>query len=358
MVDIFEILDLAEEQNASDVIIQSDRPLCLKVNKKIIKHPDKIVTQEDISKFLDSINPRYYKEFNENSSKELDFSFSYRETYRYRANLFSEFDGISIVMRLIPLSIPEPEKLGFPKDLIAKLASLNSGIVLFTGITGSGKSTSIAMLLEYINQNFNKHIITIEDPIEFVFKSKLCTVTQRAVGNHTQSFVKALRAAMREAPDVILLGEMRDKETVEAAIFAAETGHLVVSTFHTINTTQTIERLLGFFDEKDSGENLKRLSLVLQGIIAQRLIPSTQGRLVIAMEVLLKTPTIQEYILNGKLKEIYKALKEDKYFGCKTFNQSLKELVDTGQITEESAFKFSDLPEELKLELKRFTRLK
>lgn len=358
MVDIFEILNLAEEQKASDVLIQSNRPACLKVNKKIYRHHDKIVTEADISKFLDSINLRYYKEFKENHTKELDFSFSYRDTYRYRANLFSEFDGMSIVMRLIPISIPEPEKLGFPKDLIVKLSAVKSGIVLFTGVTGSGKSTSIAMLLEHINQNLNKHIITVEDPIEFVFKSKLCMITQRAVGNHTQSFVKALRAAMRETPDIILLGEMRDKETVEAAMFAAETGHLVVSTFHTINTTQTIERLLSFYDEKEATGTLKRLSTILQGVIAQRLIPSTQGKLVIAMEVLLKTPTIEEYMLNGRLKEIYKALKEDKYFGCKTFNQSLKELVEAGQITEESALQFSDLPEELKLELKRFTRLK
>jgi pilus retraction protein PilT len=214
------------------------------------------------------------------------------------------------------------------------------------------------MLLEHINQTANKHIITIEDPIEFVFKSKNCVITQRAVENHTQSFVRALRAAMRETPDVILVGEMRDRETVEAAMFAAETGHLVVSTFHTINTTQTIERLLSFFDEKETTATLKRLSTILQAIIAQRLIPSIQGKLVIAMEVLLKTPTIEEYLLNNKLKEIYKAIKEDKYFGCKTFNQSLRELVDANHLTEEMAYQYSDLPEELKLELKRFTRLK
>lgn len=358
MVDIFEILKIAEEQKASDVIIQSNRVACIKVNRKIEKLPDKIVSEEDIERFLNSINPRYYKEFKEEPRRELDFSFSYGEIYRYRANLFSEFDGITVVMRLIPRVIPEPEKMGFPKELIVKLASLKSGIVLFTGITGSGKSTSIAMLLEYINQNFQKHIITIEDPIEFIFQSKMCCITQRALGNHTTSFVKALRAAMREAPDVILVGEMRDKETVEAAMFAAETGHLVVSTFHTINTTQTIERLLSFYDEKESAGTLKRLTTILQAIIAQRLLPSKEGKLVIAMEVLLKTPTIEEYMLNGKLKEIYKALKEDKYFGCKTFNQSLRDLVDAGQITEEIAFKHSDLPEELKLELKRFTRLK
>lgn len=358
MVDIFEILNLAEKEGASDVIVQSGRPPCIKVNRKIDKLTDKIITEDDIAKFLNSINPFYYKEFKENPRKELDFSFSYRETYRYRANLFSEFDGISIAMRLIPVVIPEPEKMGVPKELIAKLATLKSGIILFTGVTGSGKSTSIAMLLEHINLNFYKHIITIEDPIEFVFKSKNCCITQRAVGNNTLSFVKALRAAMREAPDVILLGEMRDKETVEAAMFAAETGHLVVSTFHTINTTQTIERLLSFYDEKETAGTLKRLSTILQAIIAQRLIPSTEGKLVIAMEVLLKTPTIEEYLLNGRLKEIYKALKEDKYFGCKTFNHSLKELVDTAKITEEMAFKYSDLPEELKLELKRYSRLK
>ncbi len=357
-MDIFEILKLAEECKASDIIIQTRRPASLRVNRKVERLHDKVVNEEDLEKFLNHLNPRYYKEFKENPTKEMDFSFDYGQTYRYRANLFSEFGGISLVLRLIPLSIPEPEKMGFPQDLIVKLAGIKSGIILFTGVTGSGKSTSIAMLIEYINQNFNKHIITIEDPVEFTFKSTNSVITQRGLNSHTQSFVKALRAAMREAPDIIMVGEMRDKDTVEIAMLAAETGHLVVSTFHTINTTQTIERLLAFFDEKEAVATLKRLSTILQAIIAQRLIPSLNGKLTIAMEVLLKTPTIEEYILNGRLKEIYKALKEDKYFGCKTFNQSLRELVDAGKITEEMAFKFSDLPEELKLELKRYTRLK
>ncbi|MFN7182481.1 MAG: type IV pilus twitching motility protein PilT [Planctomycetota bacterium] len=355
---IFEILNLAEERQASDIILQTGRPISLRVCRKVERLQDKVISEEDLKKFLDYLNPRFYKEFKENPVKEIDFSFSYGKTYRYRANLFSEFDGISMVMRLIPIAIPDPEKMGFPKNLIVKLAGIKSGIILFTGITGSGKSTSIAMLIEYINQNFNKHIITIEDPIEFTFQSKVCVITQRELNNHTQSFVKALKAAMRETPDIIMVGEMRDRETVEAAMFAAETGHLVVSTFHTINTTQTIERLLSFYDEKEAMATLKRLSTILEAVIAQRLIPSLDNKLTIAMEVLLKTPTIEEYMLNGKLKEIYKALKEDKYFGCKTFNQSLRELVEMGKITEELAFKFSDLPEELKLELKRFTRLK
>ncbi|MFN7181876.1 MAG: type IV pilus twitching motility protein PilT [Planctomycetota bacterium] len=357
-MNIFEILNLAEQVQASDIIIQTGRPASLRINRKVERLHDKIVSEEDLKKFLDEINPAYYKEFKENPLKEMDFSFNYRQTYRYRANLFSEFEGISLAMRLIPTTIPDPEKMGFPKDLIIKLGQIKSGIILFTGITGSGKSTSIAMLIEYINQNLNKHIITIEDPIEFTFQSKMSVITQRALNNHTQSFVKALRAAMRETPDIIMVGEMRDKETVEAAMFAAETGHLVVSTFHTINTTQTIERLLSFYDEKEAQALLKRFSILLQAIIAQRLIPSLDGKLVIAMEVLLKTPTVEEYLLQGKLKEIYKALKEDKYFGCKTFNQSLRELVDAGKIAEEMAYKYSDLPEELKLELKRYTRLK
>jgi twitching motility protein PilT len=357
-VALFEILDLAEQRNASDIIIQTGRPAALRINRKIEKLEDKVVSDEMFFNFLEKIHPQSSQEFKENPKKELDFSFNYRNTYRYRANLFSEQEGFSLVLRLIPLNIPEPQKMDFPQELIEKLAKTKSGIILFTGITGSGKSTSIAMLIEYINQNFNKHIITIEDPIEFVFKSKRSIITQRAVELHTNSFVKALKAAMRETPDIIVLGEMRDRETVEAAMYASETGHLVISTFHTINTTQTIERLLSFYDEKEMTQTLKRLSIVLQGIIAQRLIPSKEGKLTIAMEVLLKTPTIEEYIQQGRLKEIYRALKEDKYFGCKTFNQSLRELVEAGKITEETAFLHSDLPEELKLELKKFTRLK
>ena len=283
--------------------------------------------------------------------KELDFVYPYDENNRFRVNIFFQMDGISAVFRVIPVKIPSFEELHLP-DIVKSFAQKERGLVLVTGVTGSGKSTTLAALINEINLTKQKHIITIEDPIEFVHKDKKCIINQRSVGQDTLSFTTALRAALREDPDIILVGEMRDKETVNLALHAADTGHLVFSTLHTVDAKETINRIIAQFPTGE--QNRVRISLagVLQGVISQRLIPTIDGNRRAALEVLVRTPTIEKLILENRdyeIKDMIEAGKE--HYKSQSFDQGILDLYNDGIISKEQALEYATSASDMELKM-------
>jgi twitching motility protein PilT len=276
---------------------------------------------------------------------------------RFRCNLFHQAGEIGFVFRAIKSEIPSFKDLNLPVDPLKRLASLKRGLVLATGIAGSGKSTTLASMIEFVNRNMNKHIITIEDPVEFKFEDKRSIVNQREIGVDVSSFPQALRQAVRQSPDVILIGEMRDAETVTAAIAAAETGHLVFSTLHTVNAVQTVERIITFFPPHQHDLIRLQLALNLAGVVSLRLIKNKEGAAMVpAVELLINTPTVRELIEQGQTRMLPKALAEGGYYGTMTFNQSLIRLFQAGNISLEDALTASDNPDELKMQMRGITQ--
>lgn len=290
--------------------------------------------------------------------KEWDLAIEFPGIGRFRGNIFRQQGEMGFVFRHINDSIPSFEELGMPARPLQRLASLKRGLILVTGVAGSGKSTTIAAMLEYINQTRNSHIVTVEDPIEYMYTPTQSIINQREIGLDTESFADAMKHVVRQSPDVILVGEMRDKVTMEAAIQAAETGHLVFSTLHTVNAIQTVERIITFFPPHQHDLLRLQLSMVLQGVVSQRLIPKrdSKGR-VPAVELMVSTPTIKEILQEGRTKEIYSAIAEGhEYYGSQTFNQSLKTLYQSSVISLEEAMAAADNPDELKLEIRGISR--
>ena len=279
---------------------------------------------------------------------ELDFSFGLKGLARFRANVFNQRGATSAVFRVIPFEIKNFNQLGLP-TVVAKLCEKPRGLVLVTGPTGSGKSTTLASMIDKINCERHDHILTIEDPIEFVHLNKNCVVNQREVHADTKSFTDALRAALREDPDVVLIGEMRDLETVESALRIAETGHLTLATLHTNSASSTINRIIDVFPSHQQSQIRAQLSLVLEGIMCQALLPKVGGSgRAMAMEILVPNAAVRNLIREDKVHQIYSAMQtgQDK-FGMQTFNQSLSTLVAQKQITTELALQRSSMPEEL-----------
>ncbi|MDH3592072.1 MAG: PilT/PilU family type 4a pilus ATPase, partial [Planctomycetota bacterium] len=289
---------------------------------------------------------------------EVDCSYSVEDVGRFRANVFRQQGRLCLVFRRISSEIPSMEELLLPAKQLMQLAALQRGLVIVTGTTGAGKSTTLASMVDYMNHHFARHIITVEDPIEYVHIDRKSMINQREVGFDTRDYAAALRHVVRQTPDVIMVGEMRDQETVRAALAAAETGHLVLSTLHTINAVQSVERILGFFPPHQHEELRMQLSLTLEGIVSQRLLPrkNDQSR-VPAVEILLATPTIRDLLYEGKTRELHKAIYEGMhYYGTQTFQQSITYLYREGVITYEDALSASDNPDELKLELRGITK--
>jgi len=279
---------------------------------------------------------------------ELDFSFGLRGLARFRCNVFNQRGAVAAVYRLIPEKVRNFQELGIPQ-VVAQLAERPRGLVLVTGPTGSGKSTTLAALLDKINSEREEHILTIEDPIEYIHQHKRCVVNQREVHSDTKGFSNALRAALREDPDIVLIGEMRDLETVEAALRIAETGHLTFATLHTNSAAQTINRIIDVFSAHQQGQIRTQLSLVLEGIVCQTLLPkiNQQGR-VVAMEILVPTPAIRNLIRDDKIHQIYSTMQAGQgQLGMQTMNQSLATLVQRRQISLETAQEASSLRDEL-----------
>ncbi len=285
------------------------------------------------------------------ADKNLDFSYILGEEHRFRVNFFYQMDGLSAVFRIIPVDILSLDDLQLP-EIIKSFTNIHRGLVLVTGVTGSGKSTTLAALLDKINRETKKHIITVEDPIEFIHKDRGCLINQRAIGQDTHSFSDALRAALREDPDIILVGEMRDLETIDIALHAANTGHLVFSTLHTLDAKETIDRIIGMFSKEEQNRIRASLASVLEGVISQRLVPNKQGGRTAAIEILKKTARIEQLIMENRDYEIPDAIFEGKeIYGTQTFDQALLDLLREGRITEEITLEYATNPSDMKLKM-------
>ena len=352
--DLNKYLTLLINKEGSDLHIKAGNGIRARIQGKLYKIEAPSQTREGVINLLKELLRSRFEELVKN--KEIDFSYKLNDQYRFRANAFFQIDGPSIVFRVIPVKIPTIDELGLPQ-VIKKFTQIERGLVLVTGVTGSGKSTTLAAIINEINEKKAKHIITIEDPVEFVHKDKLSLINQRSLGEDTLSFSRALRAALREDPDIILVGEMRDRETIEIALHAAETGHLVFSTLHTLDAKETLNRIIGVFPPEEQYRIRLVLGSVLEGIISQRLVPTVDGKRTAAMEVMLKTPRIKDLILQNRDNEIKDAIEEGhKVYGTQSFDQHLIELVLDGKVDEEVAKEFATSRDDFILKLRQLKR--
>ncbi|MHC4670525.1 MAG: type IV pilus twitching motility protein PilT [Planctomycetota bacterium] len=356
-MDTRELFRILVKERGSDLIIKSNGCPAMRIQGKIKFVSESPVPEPFIQGLLAEVVPVKLRPRFERDG-EVDCSYTVENIGRFRANIFRQQGTLCLVFRHIHEVVPTMTSLNLPQRQLEQLASLQRGLVLVTGMTGAGKSTTIATMVDYVNHHFARHIITIEDPIEYVFTDRKSVVNQREVGFDTKNYGAALRHVVRQTPDVILIGEMRDPETVTAALAAAETGHLVLSTLHTINAVQTVERILGFFPPHQHDEVRMQLSLVLEGVVSQRLLPRKNDQTrVPAVEIMLATPTVRDLLAEGKTLELHKAIYEGMhYYGTQTFQQSIVDLYRHGLITYEDALLGSDNPDELKLELRGITK--
>lgn len=323
------------EYKGSDLHVKTGANIRGRINGEIVPLSQEILTHEDGLTLAKELVRSRFSEFVE--KKNIDFTFKLNDDYRFRVNMFFQVDGVSAVFRTIPMVLPTIESLNLP-SVIGSLCGLSRGLILVTGPTGSGKTTTLASMINKINKTQKKHIITIEDPVEFIYKDEASIINQRAIGQDAITFADSLRAALREDPDVILVGEMRDLETVETAMHAAETGHLVLSTLHTIDTKETIGRIIGMFPGNEQNRIKMSLASVLQGVISQRLVKTVDKGRTAAVEILVKNARIEALIMEGRESEIPDALKEGRdVYKTQTFDQSLLDLYAQGRITKEEA---------------------
>ena len=341
-----ELLKTTVDMSGSDLHLTTATPPQVRVHGKLERLPMPELSPADTKQLAYSVlTDAQKKRFEE--SLELDFSFGIKGMARFRCNMFNQRGAVAAVYRLIPERIRTFDELGLPK-VLATLADRPRGLVLVTGPTGSGKSTTLAAMIDKINSERKEHILTIEDPIEFVHQHKGCLVNQREVHADTQGFAAALRAALREDPDVVLIGEMRDLETVEAALRIAETGHLTFGTLHTNSASQTINRIIDVFPAHQQGQIRTQLSLVLEGIVCQALLPKIGGGRVVSLEIMVPTPAIRNLIREDKVHQIYSAMQTgQEKVGMQTANQSLASLHMAGKITLETAMLASSNRDEL-----------
>ncbi len=352
---IRDFLSIVVKEGASDLILKVGSCPAVRLSGVIRFLGDTPLAAETLEDYLaEVLDERTQAEFSATGA--ADLAVAVEGVGRFRCNAFRQCGDVGFVFRRVNTSIPSFKDLNLPVQPLKKLAALNRGLVLATGIAGSGKSTTLASMIEHVNRNYQKHIVTIEDPIEFMFEDRFSIVNQREVGTDCESFSGALRQAVRQSPDVILIGEMRDKETVEAAIQAAETGHLVFSTLHTVNAVQTVERIITFFPPHQHDLIRLQLALNLAGVVSMRLIRTKEGKgMVPAVELLMNTPTVRELLESGQTRMLPKALSEGGYYGTMTFNQSLIRLFEAGNISLEDALASSDNPDELKMQMRGIT---
>ncbi len=345
MFDINNFLSKIAKVKASDVHLMAGKRPSLRISGEIAMLDLPPVSEDEFDTILQTILPRdILPKIKE--SLDLDFTYELKGVSRYRVNYCKDLGLPKITMRLIPYEIPTFKDLMLPPS-IQKFTEFNNGILLITGATGSGKSTTIASMIEAINKSQKKHIITIEDPIEFLYSDKMCLITQRGLGIDVEDFPSGIKYALRQDPDIIVIGEIRDKATVEAAIQAAETGHFVLSTVHTNSAVQTINRIVGLFDTEQKDFIRKRLSVALKGTIAQKLIPKTDGGLVPALEVMMTTPAIADYIAKDRASDIDQILTRSTNSEICTMNSSIYNLFKLGLVDKEIAMEYSDNPTEL-----------
>ncbi|MHC4713743.1 MAG: type IV pilus twitching motility protein PilT [Planctomycetota bacterium] len=353
IVDLLALLEQTVERNASDLHLKVGRPPLFRVSGELVAEKEyPPLAEEEIKDALfgltnENVTRRFIDEL------EADMAYDYEGRARFRINMFFQRGKVGAVLRRIPIDIPSLESLGLPV-VLKEIALRNQGWILVAGPTGSGKSTTMSSMVEYINQNRACHVVTIEDPIEFIYTDKKATINQRQIGADTLSFSEALRRVLRQDPDVILMGEMRDATSMETAMHAAETGHLVFSTIHTQDTKQTLDRVLDSFPPDQAHQIRQLFAQTLVAIVAQKLLRRKDtGALAVAAEVLINTPHISELLSGGKIGEIEKALqKGTEYYQMQSFNQDLMRLVKESLVTPEQALAHSPNPGDLKLMLR------
>src|SRR6201997_2208106 len=348
---IHDLLDLLVKQKGSDLFITAGFPPALKIDGKIAPVSKTALTPQHTIELVRSVmNDKQAAEFE--STKECNFAINPPGIGRFRVNAFVQQGRVGMALRTINVIIPTFEELNLP-PVLKDICMSKRGIMLFIGATGCGKSTSMAALLGYRNENSYGHIITIEDPIEFVHEHKNCIMTQREVGVDTDNWAIALKNSLRQAPDVILIGEVRDRETMDYAIAFAETGHLCLATLHANSTNQALDRIINFFPEERRAQLLMDLSLNLKGLISQRLIPKkeSKGRCV-AIEIMLNSPLISDLVFKGDISGIKEIMKRSRELGMQTFDQSLFDLYEGGLITYEDALRNADSVNDLRLDIK------
>jgi len=348
---VHELLRVMISKKASDLFITAGFPPAFKLDGKVVPVSNQTLTPTHTADLARSImNDRQAAEFE--ATRECNFAISPPGIGRFRVNAFMQQGRVGLVLRVITSTIPKFEDLGLPA-VLKDVAMTKRGLVIFVGATGSGKSTSLAALIGYRNENSYGHIITVEDPVEFVHEHKNCIVTHREVGVDTESWHTALKNTLRQAPDVILIGEVRDRETMDYAIAFAETGHLAMCTLHANNANQALDRIINFFPEERRPQLLMDLSLNLKGIVSQRLIPRREGKgRVAAVEVLLNSPLVTDLVFKGDVHEIKEVMKKSREMGMQTFDQALFDLYEAGAISYEDGLRNADSLNDLRLQIK------
>jgi len=346
-----DLLRLMVTRSGSDLFLTADFPPAIKVDGKVTKvSPQPLTGQHTLQLARAVMNDKQAAEFER--TKECNFAISPLGVGRFRVNAFMQQGQVGLVLRTIPQTLPTIDTLALPA-VLKDIAMTKRGLVIFVGATGSGKSTSLAAMVDWRNEHSYGHIITVEDPIEFVHPHKNCIVTQREVGVDTDGWEQALKNTLRQAPDVILMGEIRDRETMEHAVAFAETGHLCMATLHANSANQALDRIINFFPEERRGQLLMDLSLNLKALVSQRLMPRQEGRgRVAAVEIMLNTPLVSDMIFKGEIGEIKELMKRSRELGMQTFDQSLFDLYEANAITYEDALRNADSVNDLRLQIK------
>ena len=348
-MELKDLLRIMIEKESSDLFLTTGAPPSMKAHGKLTPMTDKILPEGYTRRIANKImSEDQRKEFEE--KLEMNLALMEEGIGRFRVNIFVQRNEVGLVCRSIVSDIPDYRKLGLP-EILPKLMLNKNGLILFVGGTGSGKSTSLASLIDYRNQNQDGHIITIEDPVEFVHSHKKSIVNQREVGVDTLSYEEALKNTLRQAPDVILIGEIRTAETMEHALAFAETGHLCISTLHANNANQALDRIINFFPEERHKQLYLDLSLNLRGFVSQRLVKTVAGKRAAAIEILLGTPRVADLIKNGKVEEIKEVMEKSENIGMRTFDSALFQLYRDGRITLEEALKNADSENNLRLRI-------
>ena len=351
---VYQLIEMAYEADASDLMVKAGSRPKIKKYSQVLELDENlpVLSEGDAKRLLSELmNPRQLAKFEEHM--EQDIGFSVEGKCRVRCNLYMQKGSWASVMRIVPLKIRTLEELGLP-EVLAELCKHRLGLILVTGPTGSGKTTTLAAMMDIINQQRACHMVTVEDPLEVVHQDKMAYVSQREVGIDTEDFQPALRAVVREAPDVILIGEMRDVTTMNVALQAGETGHLVFSTVHTASAYETMDRVINMFPPHEKKFLQQRMAGSLRAIVAQKLVPRADGQgRVAALEILICTPTVSKAIEDGSFTDLYHHMNEGSYWGMQTMNQSLVKYVKAGIITEQTAMNYAGVASELKQMLRR-----
>ena len=353
-----EILEVMIKKEASDIFIRANGNLKGRVYSKVVTINEDIISAENVSKIIKEITRDSDKE-RLRSQKGCEFTYWYKDCWRFRVGVFYQRGTLALVVRKIDLRIPSFEELSLPADLLKRFSEEKRGLVFLTGVTGSGKSTTIASMIDYINTNFGRHIFTIEEPIEFTFDDKKSVINQREIGMDVWSYKDALKQFALHSPDVIYIGNIRDAETCHAALTVAQTGVLVFSTLHTVNAASTVERIVNFFPSHQHTFVLNQLSSLLKGVFSQRLLPRCdKPGLITAYESMVLSPSVSRLIRENKLWEIPKYIDSGDIYGMGNFQKSLLGLVDAGKVSPEVALEHADKKEELMMELRNRGKLK